>query len=321
MPRYLITGDPAHTMQAYMDSTLRMAQALLARGIAVDYCDLFETDLQSSPQVYLQKIPVREILSVQPSEKVFISLAEKSFRDVRDYDVLLHRKDPPVDDFFKTVMKKFGQAPKNILQINDPLTQIQYSEKELATFYPEFAIPTQICSNFAEFEAAIREKSPEAVAKPFNECSGIGVEFFKPDVERAELERYWRERQPLVIVQPYLDEITRSGDLRVFVVNTRVVGAVLRVPKKGSRLGNLHQGASAARFDPTPRQLLAAKVISESLTGKGLYILGLDFIGDQLSEINMTSPTGLAQINAVTGVESEKLVIDEIEKLRLNGNL
>lgn len=320
MTRYLITGDPAHTIKPTKDTSIRMAAELLARGIEVEYCNLFDCNIDQTASDYLAKIPTQKILSVDPAAKDFMPLAATKFRAVTDFDVILHRKDPPVDNFFMASMKAFAAAPSEVLQINSPLEVIRHSEKELATLFPEYMTPTKICESFEQMVGAVRDfgaKSGEAVLKPFNESSGIGVEFHPVDVEEKILRKYWEARKPKVVVQPFLKEITQSGDLRILVINTKIIGAVLRVPAKGSRLGNFYQGATAAYFEPTPWQMDAAAVISKKLLHRGLYLLGLDFIGDHLSEINVTSPTCLAQINEVSGIYGEKILIDECESLRL----
>ena len=107
-----------------------------------------------------------------------------------------------------------------------------------------------------------------------------------------------------------------SGDL---LVNRRILGSVARIPGPGSRLANLHQGASVRAFDPTPRQLAAVAAVADALSPRGLHLLGLDFIGDLLSEINFTSPSALVQINEVMHKRAEQDLVDElVEMARMN---
>ena len=118
-----------------------------------------------------------------------------------------------------------------------------------------------------------------------------------------------------IALQPYIPEVTTQGDLRIVVMNCKVMGSVLRRPKPGSRLANLHQGGSAHFFSPTERQLKACDVISRDLISKGLYLLGLDFIGDYLTEVNITCPSAIPQINQVMGIRAEKGMVDEMVTL------
>ncbi len=314
--RYLIVADPVDTLLPEFDLGVCVATELIERGIAVDYLDLLSTDADTPADQYLSSLPVRQVLASDSGRRPFWELGAERSVPVTDYGVILQRKDPPVDDTFIAYCRQFAKAPPDIVQINNPEWTWRLSEHILATEYPEFAAPTWVCSSFDALVEAVRAQPREAVAKPENLYCGIGVEFFAPDAPEAVLRAYWQKWQPTVIVQPYLEEIERSGDLRILVMNGTVLGSVLRVPAHGSRLANLHAGGSAARLDPTPRQLEACRVISEDLQPKGLYLLGLDFIGEHLTEVNFTSPTTIVQINQVMGIRAEKVLVDELEMLR-----
>mgnify|MGYP000870226829 CR=1 FL=1 len=315
-PRYLVCVDPLIKIQPKFDTSLRLTEELLSRGIEVDWLDLSKTDTSLPSERYLAELPVQNVLECEPENSLFISVGPVERRPITDYAVILQRKDPPVDDAFRAYARHFAAAPKSILQINDPTAATSYSEHLLPMEFPELSIPTQLCRSFEETLRAVRASRPEAVLKPVHECSGIGVTFLKPDAPEAEVRAYWERWAPEVVVQPYQEEITKSGDLRILVMNRRVLGSVLRVPRAGSRLANLHQGASSAAWTPTPRQLEASRLIADRLTPKGLYLLGLDFIGDVVSEINITSPSALVQINLVQNSRIQVDLVDEIEKLR-----
>ena len=291
---------------------------LLARGIPVDYLDLTEVNLAGDPLKTLAELPVYSVIWVDPSKTPFIALGGRKTESVEIYDVILQRKDPPVDDFYRKTAALFAKAPARILQINNPAETPESSEHELPLDFPKYSIPTRVCHNVTELKAALAEYPGESVLKPIDQCSGFGVTFVKSDASESELAAYGDRWKWPVIAQPYRDEITKSGDLRILVLNKKIMGSVLRVPKQGSRLANLHQGASSLAFTPTPRQLEAVRVVSEALYPRGLYLLGLDFIGDELSEINITSPSAMVQINEVMNQKTEAMMIDEIEALRLS---
>jgi glutathione synthase len=314
--RYLIVADPLDTLMPEFDLGVCVATELIDRGIPVDYLDLLSTDPALPSETYLSTLPVRQILASDSALQPYWELGPERIVPVTDYGVLLQRKDPPVDDRFIAYCRQFAEAPGAIVQVNNPSWTWRLSEHILATEYPDFAAPTWVCSSFETFQAAVRAQPLEAVAKPENLYCGIGVEFFAPDTPAPVLQAYWEQWQPTVIVQPYLEEIERSGDLRILVMNGTVLGSVLRVPAQGSRLANLHAGGSAARLDPTARQLEACRVVAEDLTPKGLYLLGLDFIGEHLTEVNITSPTTIVQINQVMGIRADRVLVDELEALR-----
>ena len=102
---------------------------------------------------------------------------------------------------------------------------------------------------------------------------------------------------------------------RVAIALIVVLGSVLRVPAEGSRLANLHQGARAAALQPSARQLEACREVAAALNPKGLYLLGLDFIGEHLTEVNFTSPTTIVQVNQVNGIRADKVLVDELERM------
>lgn len=317
MPRYLITADPVDTLQPRFDTTLRLMAELLARGVEVDYCDLLATDLSRPTDAWLADLPVRRVEFSDASRVPYLGLGPVRGADARSYDVLVHRKDPPVDDLYRAFASRFAALPAGCLQINRPDEVLRRSEHLLAAEFPEYAIPTRRCVDLAQLVAAVRAQPVEAVVKPVGECSGRGVAFFRPDADEAVLADWWA-RHGEAAVQPYQDVVTSLGDLRILVMNRRVLGSVTRIPRPGSRLANLHQGASYRAFDPTPRQLAASLAVADALAPRGLVLLGLDFIGDLLSEINFTSPSAMVQINEVMGKRAELELVDELERLRLS---
>ena len=327
MANYLITADPVASFQPRFDTTLRVMAELLARGLAVDYCDLLATDPSLPSERYLAALPVQRVLNADPARVPCVELGPVRPAAAGAYEVLLHRKDPPVDARYRAYAGHFARLPPETLQINAPAEVLRHSEHLLAADFPAYAVPTTHCLDLATLVAAVRAQPREAVAKPIAECSGHGIAFFAPDVGLPELQVYWDRyagtgEDPLergVVVQPYQEAIVDRGDLRILVMNGRILGSVARIPRPGSRLANLHQGASVRAFDPTPRQLEAVAAVAERLTPRGLYLLGLDFIGDLLSELNFTSPSAMVQINEVMHKRAEVELVDEIEHLRRGG--
>lgn len=324
MANYLITADPVASFQPRFDTTLRLMAELLARGLAVDYCDLLATDPALPGERYLAALPVQSVLDADPTRTPCVQLGPVRPADAGAYQVLIHRKDPPVDDRYRAYARQFARLPAGPLQLNEPAEVLRHSEHLLAIDFPAYAVPTTHCLEFAALVAAVRAQPREAVAKPMGECSGHGIAFFAPDVGEPELQVYWDryagtggdELERGLVVQPYQEAIVDRGDLRILVMNRRILGSVARIPRAGSRLANLHQGASVRAFDPTPRQLEAVAAVADRLTPRGLYLLGLDFIGDLLSEINFTSPSAMVQINEVMHKRAEVELVDEIEHLR-----
>ncbi len=314
--RYLIVADPISALNPVFDLGVCVSRELLERGIAVDYLDLVAHDADLETEAYLSGLPVRSIESADASRVPFWELGATRIEDVGRYNVILHRKDPPVDEVFVRRHHHFIAAPAAILQINRPPATYELSEHTIGMRYPEFSAPTWVCSSFDEFVAAVRAQDGEAVCKPKNTYCGIGVSFVPSDVDPAVLRTYWDQWAPEVIVQAYLSAIEESGDLRILTLGDQVLGSVLRVPADGSRLANLHQGATAARLEPTTRQLQCCAEVAADLNPLGLHLLGLDFIGEHLTEVNFTSPTTLVQINQVNGIRADRVMVDQLERMR-----
>jgi glutathione synthase len=313
--RYLLVADSLADLNPEFDLGVCVSTELIGRDIDVDYLDLPATDPDQSSADYLGSLPVRQILSSDAERDPFWELDSLRTAAVDEYRVILQRKDPPVDEAFVARTRYFEQAPEQIVQINRPPATYELSEHTAALRYPEYAAPTAVCHNLGELVEAVRSLPGEAVLKPENTYCGIGIEFVKAGVSEDQLAAYWDEWQPHVIVQPYLEAIESSGDLRILTINQTVLGSVLRVPAEGSRLANLHQGAVAARLEPTPRQIEACQAVAADLNQFGLYLLGLDFIGDHLTEVNFTSPTTIVQINRVNDIRADIALVDELERM------
>ncbi len=314
--RYLLVADPVETLNPRFDLGVCVAAELLRRGIPVDYMDLLAHDPTLSPEAYLSGLRVREILASDRDADPFWHLGPPRRASIEEYGVVLQRKDPPVDEVFVAHCRQFERAPEWILQINRPPATWQLSEHTVVLDYPEYAVPTWVCGSLRELVEVVRSQGGEVVLKPKCTYCGIGVEFVPPDVPEERLRAYLERWGPEVVVQPYLEAIETSGDLRILTIGERVLGSVLRVPARGSRLANLHQGASARRLDPTPRQLEACRVIARDLARKELHLLGFDFIGEHLTEVNFTSPTTIVQINEVMGKRADVELVDELERMR-----
>jgi glutathione synthase len=313
--RYLIVADPVERLNPVFDLGVCVSVELLARGIQVDYLDLYASDADQASGDYLEALPVRTVRAADPAAERFWELGPVHPAPVADFRVVLHRTDPPVDQRFIRYARHFESAPEEVVQVNRPPATYQLSEHTVHLRYPEFAAPTIVASSPDELVEAVRAQPGEAVCKPKSTYCGIGIGFVPSDADRETLERYWREWGPEVIVQPYLKAIESSGDLRILTIERRVLGSVLRVPAAGSRLANLHQGATAAALAPTPRQLEACRVVAEDLNPLGLHLLGLDFIGEHLTEVNITSPTTIVQINQVNGIRADRDLVDELERM------
>jgi len=197
--------------------------------------------------------------------------------------------------------------------VNDPAAVRNAPEKLFATHFPGLLPPTLISSDRDEI-VQFRALHGEIILKPLYGNGGAGVFRLGPEDENlnALLEVFTQLYREPIVVQRYLPAI-RQGDKRIVLIDGEVVGAVLRVPAAGEARANLHVGGRAEKTSLTAREREICAAIGPTLKAQGLIFVGIDVIGDYLTEINVTSPTGLQEINRLDGVTLETAVWDAIE--------
>lgn len=322
MSRYLLVADPLESFTPERDSGVVIAKELISQGIAIDYLnanDIRVTKIDSEiSKKILENLPVQRILSSNAQAKPFFNLDNKRLAHVDEYTVILQRKDPPVDEQYQQICNIFSYAPRNILQINNPEFTWQKSEKAIPMDFPEHSIPTQTCESLENLIQITRNAKTELVFKPSNFFAGIGIGFFMPNAPEEEIKKYWDTHKPKIFIQPAQEAIKTLGDLRILTFEGEVLGCLRRIPKEGSRLANLLAGATGHFAEPTEKQMRAVKAVSKELSKQGLHLLGFDFIGDLISEVNFTCPTGIPGINRVGNKTAEVPLIAAMEKLSKN---
>lgn len=299
-----------------MDTSIAMAVALKARGFEVDWCVLKEQSLDNP--IYLNELKVRRIMAFENVKGIDnpVFTAHKKTQ-VSSYNVILHRKDPPIDDFYIAHHEKFLNVDDSILQVNHPKVTLKHAEHELPQMFPEFAIPTTTLGSFEQIAALAKENSYKLVLKPNNSCSGIGIVFIFSEEDLQKNKEHLESGYPWV-GQPFVPNIEELGDLRVLYFNGVHMGQVLRLPAKGSLLANIHQGGSVAKAELTPVQAKASEKVAQTLLPMGALLIGIDFLGDRISEVNITSPMGFRQLNTLYGVQSHFQFVDLLkERLKI----
>jgi glutathione synthase len=251
-------------------------------------------------------------------------LAEFETGSLADLDVVLMRKDPPFDMkyFFATHLLSLIDEKKCFV-MNDPKGLREANEKLYALRFPEQIPQTLVSSDIARLKAFMNELGGEMIVKPLDGCGGSGV-FYLTQRDRntgSILEAATENGRRLIMGQRYLPEI-RQGDKRIIVLNGQPLGAVLRVPLESETRGNIHVGGQCVKTELTARDREICDDLSSRLIADGLYFVGLDVIGNFLTEVNVTSPTGIQEINALNGVRLESNVIDfveeQVKRIRLN---
>ncbi|MBR46308.1 MAG: glutathione synthase [Rhodospirillaceae bacterium] len=290
------------------DSTFALALEGQARGHALYHY------LPSDLALREGRVTARaRALRVRPDPDDYFELGDGDLLDLAAMDVVLMRQDPPFDMAYITATHLLEHIHPETLVVNDPVHVRNAPEKLFVTHFDNVMPPTLITSAAAlvhEFRAEYRD----IVVKPLFGNGGAGVFHITPEDENlnALLEMFTDLYREPIIVQRYLPEV-RQGDKRIILVDGVAAGAVSRVPAEGEARANLHVGAQAVKTELTPREEEICSAIGPALRERGLIFVGIDVIGDYLTEINVTSPTGIVEINRLDEARLDGLVWDAIE--------
>jgi glutathione synthase len=233
--------------------------------------------------------------------------------DLGSMDVVLMRQDPPFDMGYITATHMLEHVQPETLVVNDPAAVRNAPEKLLVTHFPDLMPPTMITWDVQSIRE-FRDEYKDIIVKPLFGNGGAGVFRIKPDDENLAslLEMHFaRSREPLMI-QRY-EAAVRQGDKRIILVDGVAMGGINRVPAAGEARSNMHVGGRPEKTVLTKREQEICERIGPTLREQGLIFVGIDVIGDYLTEINVTSPTGLQELARFDGVHLEQNIWDCIE--------
>lgn len=261
------------------------------------------------PEARVQMVEVRRKIGNH------FQLGESRREALENFDVLMLRKDPPFDMsfFFDTHVASLIDAKKTLV-LNDPAGLREANEKLYTLRFPEL-IPESLVTNDVELlHEFLRDLGDEMIIKPLDGCGGTGV-FHLQKSDRnlnAILASATSEGKVRIMAQRYVPQV-RQGDKRVIVIDGKPRGALLRVPAEGDHRSNLHVGGTPVRTELSARDHEICERIAGDLKRDGLIFVGLDVIGDYLTEVNVTSPTGIQEIANLSGVNLAAEFLDWIE--------
>ncbi|WP_026785040.1 glutathione synthase [Pleomorphomonas koreensis] len=255
----------------------------------------------------IEPVAVRD----EPGNHFTLGVAEKT--DLSTLDVVLLRQDPPFDMAYLSTTYLLERIHPATLVVNDPAEVRDAPEKLLVMNYPEL-MPETIITRDPDEIRAFRAEFGDIVLKPLYGAGGQGVYRVRPDDDNfsAFLELFLTQSRDPFIAQRYLPAV-RAGDKRIILVDGKFAGLVNRVPAEGDLRSNMVRGGAAAGAEPTARDLEICEAIGPELRDRGLIFVGIDVIGDKLTEINVTSPTGIRAIRRLGGPDVAALVWDAIE--------
>ena len=304
-----IQMDPVERVDIAGDSTFALGLEAQARGHRLLYYGPRDLTLRETDVV----ARVRP-LSLRNTRGDHFSLGESSVYDLSEADVVLMRQDPPFDMAYITATHILERIHGKTLVVNDPLHVRNAPEKLFVTNFKGLMPPTLITSDREEIRA-FRDLHKDIVLKPLYGNGGAGVFRLKSDDENlnALLEMFTQFYREPVVVQRYVPEV-RKGDKRIILVDGEAVGAINRVPAAGEARSNMHVGGRAEAIEMSARDLAICAAIGPELKARGLIFAGIDVIGDYLTEINVTSPTGIQELKRFGGADAARLIWDAIEK-------
>ncbi len=233
--------------------------------------------------------------------------------DLADVDVVLMRQDPPFDMCYITATHILEHLHPATLVVNDPAHVRNAPEKLFVMAFPDL-IPATLITRDQNRVSAFREEHKDIIVKPLYGNGGTGVFHLKPGDENlnALMEMFLTASREPVMVQRYLPEV-RKGDKRIILIDGEPGGAINRIPAEGEARSNMHVGGKAVASSLTPREHEICNRIGPALKERGQIFVGIDVIGDYLTEINVTSPTGLQEISRYDDVNLAGQIWDAIE--------
>ena len=315
MLRVAIQMDPVEAVDIASDTTFMMALSAQTRGHALWVYD-FRTLALDEGRLSCRARP----MTVRETAGDHVTLGETVKLDLAaDVDVILMRQDPPFDMAYVTATYLLETVHPKTLVVNDPAEVRSAPEKLLVTQFPGLTPPTLISSDPVAL-VDFHKRHGDVVLKPLHGAAGSGVVKLKaddPNLEALIEIHATGSRDPLVI-QKFLPAVSK-GDKRIILVDGEPVGAINRVPARDQVRSNLRVGGTAAPVELTARDREICAAIGTTLKARGLVFVGIDVIGDWLTEINVTSPTGAQQLKTFTGVDATALMWDVIEKKRVEG--
>lgn len=300
--------DPIGAVNINADSSFRLAEEAQARGHELFYYGPDQLAYQEG------RITARgHDMTVQRVVGNPAVLGPMREVDLADFDVVWLRQDPPFDMHYITSTHLLDRLKGQTLVVNDPFWVRNYPEKLLVLNFPELTPPTAIARDL-ETIRAFKARHGDIILKPLYGNGGAGV--FRLDENDRNLSSLHElfvgfSREPL-IVQKYLPDV-RNGDKRVILVDGEAVGAINRVPAEGEVRSNMHVGGRPEKIGLTERDREICATIGPLLREKGQVFVGIDVIGDYLTEINVTSPTGIQELERFDGVNIAGRIWEAIE--------
>ena len=309
MLKIAIQMDPIEHVDVNADTTFDMALEAFGRGHEI-FVYGPET-LQLKDGAVLAR--AQRIDAIKREQNEHVNLAEAALVDLRNVDVVLIRQDPPFNMAYITAAQILERLEPETLVLNNPRAIRDAPEKLFVTEFESLTPPTLITRDMKAIRD-FRSEHGDIILKPLYGNGGEGVFRVKPDDGNfnALLELFTLTYHEPMIAQKFIPAVT-SGDKRIILLDGEAVGAINRVPAKGETRSNMHVGGRAEAVDMNERDQEICDAIGPALKERGLVFAGIDVIGDYLTEINVTSPTGVQEVRKFGGADISALFWDWVE--------
>ncbi len=307
--RVAIQMDPIESVNIDGDSSFVMGLSAEARGHKLWHYHPRQLTLRNGVAVARARP-----MTLRRKKGDHFTLGDEEVIELKTMDVILMRQDPPFDMSYITATHILESVHPKTLVVNDPVHVRNAPEKLFVTHFPELMPPTVITSDRQEI-LSFRAEHKDIIVKPLFGNGGAGVFHIAPGDENlgALLELFTQLYREPIIVQRYLPEV-RQGDKRIILIDGEPVGAINRVPAAGEARSNMHVGGRPEQAGLTARDKEICAAIGPALRERGMIFVGIDVIGRYMTEINVTSPTGLQEVNRFEKVVLEDRIWDAIEK-------
>ena len=313
--RHLFVIDPIERLDPEKDTTIAFLREADSRGHDLAVCTMDTLDLGPDGRPQAEAVPARTVDPGEGGAWYEVGTGRTAFLD--EFDVVWMRKDPPFDMSFFYATHLLSMVAKSTLVVNDPLALRDANEKLFALRFPAVCPPARVSRRIPELLAFQEEMGGEMIVKPLDGAGGEGIFHLKAGDRNtsAILEAATAHESRYLMAQRYLPQI-RQGDKRVILVEGQALGAVLRVPAEGESRANFHVGGQPAATEVDDRDREIAAAVGPELVRLGIVFAGIDVIGGWLTEVNVTSPTGLREIADLGGPRLEVDVLDAVERRR-----
>ncbi|MBI1391385.1 MAG: glutathione synthase [Alphaproteobacteria bacterium] len=307
--RLAIQMDPIENVAIHADTTFDLALEAFSRGYEIWIYEPVRLSLESGRPIAV----ARRIEKIQRIAGDHVALGPRQRLNLHGMDVILIRQDPPFDMAYITTVQILERLQPGVLILNDPRSIRDAPEKLSVANFSDLTPPTLITRD-VEAVVRFREEHGDLILKPLYGNGGAGVvKIAREDGNFASLVEMFLQfyREPFV-AQKFLPAVS-AGDKRIILLDGEAVGAINRVPAKGETRSNMHVGGRAEAVEMTARDQEICDRIGPWLCERGLALVGIDVIGDWLTEINVTSPTGVQEIRRFGGVDISALFWDWVE--------